>query len=197
MAPANAAAACTAGACTFNCLPGFMSNGGMCVSMTPATCGNQMLDAGEGCDDGNATAGDGCSPACQMEVATAADNCPATALIAHRGTQWYTGTTAGAANDFTCTGGIGNGPDRVYNLTMADGGNVVIELVPSAGYDTVFNSRTGLCPGLAQTFCRNSAGPGGTEMITGAVTGAGAQYTIIIDTVGPTTGTYQLRITIM
>lgn len=32
-----------------------------------ATCGNSVLDAGEQCDDGNNSAGDGCSATCQVE----------------------------------------------------------------------------------------------------------------------------------
>jgi cysteine-rich repeat protein len=32
------------------------------------TCGNGVLDPGEQCDDGNRSAGDGCSPACQLEI---------------------------------------------------------------------------------------------------------------------------------
>jgi cysteine-rich repeat protein len=32
-----------------------------------AVCGNSVLDAGEQCDDGNATGGDGCSSSCQVE----------------------------------------------------------------------------------------------------------------------------------
>jgi cysteine-rich repeat protein len=34
-----------------------------------ATCGNQMTEAGEECDDGNDTAGDGCTPDCKIESA--------------------------------------------------------------------------------------------------------------------------------
>lgn len=41
------------GACRTNCLP--------------AHCGDQVLDPGEECDDGNEVDGDGCSPACQKE----------------------------------------------------------------------------------------------------------------------------------
>lgn len=32
------------------------------------TCGNGILDAGEGCDDGNTHSGDGCSRECVIEV---------------------------------------------------------------------------------------------------------------------------------
>src|SRR5436190_5082624 len=35
-------------------------------SGNPALCGNGMQDPGEQCDDGNKTAGDGCSVICQI-----------------------------------------------------------------------------------------------------------------------------------
>lgn len=34
------------------------------------TCGDGVLDSGEACDDGNTSAGDCCSPSCQLEAAT-------------------------------------------------------------------------------------------------------------------------------
>ncbi|HEX7599573.1 MAG TPA: DUF4215 domain-containing protein, partial [Polyangia bacterium] len=34
---------------------------------TDYTCGNGILDPGEGCDDGNTLSGDGCSSRCQIE----------------------------------------------------------------------------------------------------------------------------------
>lgn len=36
-------------------------------------CGNAVVEAGEGCDDGNTTAGDGCSAICQVESLGGAD----------------------------------------------------------------------------------------------------------------------------
>lgn len=36
-----------------------------------ATCGNGVIEGGETCDDSNAASGDGCSSACQTEVANA------------------------------------------------------------------------------------------------------------------------------
>lgn len=40
--------------------------------VTPvSTCGNAVLDSGESCDDGNLTAGDGCSASCQTETSSA------------------------------------------------------------------------------------------------------------------------------
>ncbi len=37
-------------------------------SCTGAVCGNGVMEAGEDCDDGNTTAGDGCSPTCKLEA---------------------------------------------------------------------------------------------------------------------------------
>jgi cysteine-rich repeat protein len=36
-------------------------------ALASVACGNNMLDPGEQCDDGNVVAGDGCSPICQIE----------------------------------------------------------------------------------------------------------------------------------
>ncbi|MEO6776795.1 MAG: EGF domain-containing protein [Kofleriaceae bacterium] len=46
------------------CAPGFMLVGASCV----LACGNGIIDPGEHCDDGNRIAGDGCSPACEVEA---------------------------------------------------------------------------------------------------------------------------------
>ncbi|MEA3249304.1 MAG: fibronectin type III domain-containing protein, partial [Patescibacteria group bacterium] len=35
--------------------------------VSAAVCGNGIIEAGEGCDDGNTTSGDGCSATCQVE----------------------------------------------------------------------------------------------------------------------------------
>ena len=47
------------GTCTENCGPG---------PVAEPTCGNGSVEAGEQCDDGNTTGGDGCSATCQIEV---------------------------------------------------------------------------------------------------------------------------------
>lgn len=40
------------------------------VEANAPACGNDIPEAGEGCEDGNTIAGDGCSATCQLEVAT-------------------------------------------------------------------------------------------------------------------------------
>lgn len=47
------------GTCTENCGPG---------PVAEPKCGNGSVEAGEQCDDGNTTGGDGCSATCQIEV---------------------------------------------------------------------------------------------------------------------------------
>jgi hypothetical protein len=39
-----------------------------CVSLQCVKCGNNLVEAGEQCDDGNVIAGDGCSAACQWDL---------------------------------------------------------------------------------------------------------------------------------
>ena len=194
MPPNNGSATCTAGTCGISCNSGYSPSGSTCVR---GLCGNGVLDGAETCDDGNNMPNDGCSASCQLETATAADNCPATLLIVHRGTLWYTGTTVGATNNSTCSGS-GNGADRVYELVTADAGNVVVELVPTlATYDPVLRMLSGVCPGMTEQFCVASAGVGQPEIIRNATTTAGARYTLIVDGTGSSTpGTYSLRITI-
>ena len=38
------------------------------VPAAPAACGDNIVNVGEGCDDGNTTSGDGCDQTCQIEI---------------------------------------------------------------------------------------------------------------------------------
>jgi MYXO-CTERM domain-containing protein len=58
-AGATGDASCASGICD-------VSEGGAGVC-EPAGCGNNVLESGEGCDDGNTTSGDGCSATCLIE----------------------------------------------------------------------------------------------------------------------------------
>lgn len=48
------------------CPPGATCPGESAAAAAPV-CGNDQVEAGEECDDGNTSAGDGCSPACRRE----------------------------------------------------------------------------------------------------------------------------------
>lgn len=58
---------CTAGGTTYLC-PERLECGGARAMCLVAACGNGERDVGEQCDDGNISAGDGCSPTCRLEV---------------------------------------------------------------------------------------------------------------------------------
>ena len=45
------------------------------TSVDASLCGNTFVNTGEECDDGNTTAGDGCSPSCMYEPTSVADVC--------------------------------------------------------------------------------------------------------------------------
>ncbi|MFN8545302.1 MAG: PQQ-dependent sugar dehydrogenase [Candidatus Binatia bacterium] len=109
--------------------------------VTAPSCGNGTVDPGEQCDDGNSTAGDCCSPACQFE--TAGTVCRA---------------AAGACDlAETCSGTSGTCPTDAKRSDVCR---------PAAGACDVPESCDGThddCPadGLvpADTVCRPAAGP--------------------------------------
>ena len=55
--------------------------GGPDFAQPVVTCSNGVIDPGEICDDGNTTAGDGCSAACQTEIGW---NCPVVGMACMR-----------------------------------------------------------------------------------------------------------------
>jgi cysteine-rich repeat protein len=71
-------------------------------------CGNARLDRGEACDDGNVTAGDGCSATCAIELGYTCTN-PVNALtnssFAMGATSWNAGGTTVETNPETTYGG--------------------------------------------------------------------------------------------
>ncbi len=100
------------------------------ATLTPASCGNGIVDGGEQCDDGNQADDDGCSSSCQVEVAPESYTCTgkavrlagatpetpgartlkfhgSTSVVAGLPTsKWGTTTTCGSTS-----------PDVVYQLT--------------------------------------------------------------------------------
>src|SRR5690606_28937535 len=62
----SASATVVAGATYYLFIDGKVS-GDFTVNFELLTCGNGVIDAGEQCDDGNLTAGDGCSNECKVE----------------------------------------------------------------------------------------------------------------------------------
>jgi cysteine-rich repeat protein len=89
-------------------------------------CGNGQLDPGEVCDDGATTAGDGCSAACQVELAytvaveAEANDTPATAQVLPAGNVLLAGSRAGTLDvDY-------------YKVTLAKGAILTVETLDGA-----------------------------------------------------------------
>ncbi len=64
------------------------------INVTRPVCGNDLVEVGETCDDGNVVSGDGCSSTCKLEIPTA------------------TTTTTTVVNNFGGGGGGGGGAQR-------------------------------------------------------------------------------------
>lgn len=93
------------------------------VTVSPASCGNGVLDGGEQCDDGNTTSGDGCSSTCRIEPLPAAATCPGHTLALTPKGDHYTATIASSTvGQSSAFGGCGlstssTPPDLVYAVT--------------------------------------------------------------------------------
>jgi cysteine-rich repeat protein len=105
------------------------------VEVGTTLCGDGIAQYPEQCDDGNATNGDGCSVACQLEAPSAAPGkCPGASytLVGTPGTATkvsFAGDITALANtmgSFGCGGG--SGPDQAYAITPTISGAITAEL---------------------------------------------------------------------
>jgi cysteine-rich repeat protein len=131
--------------------------GGSGTGGSPGPCGNDALDNGEECDDGNQSSQDGCSGSCEVEGQ--ADVCPSGVDIdlASPGI-WIDGGNAGAdpGNDSSCGGNSAG--DVVYHVTPAQDGVLQVEL--TGDYDMVLAVRTACgSGGPPEDFCGTGMGP--------------------------------------
>lgn len=107
------------------------------VAVTPAACGNGVLDGNEECDDAKAPDAVGCSPTCKREPLAGNDTCPGHELVLApqadgSETLVVSGTTAGLKNDVTSCqvlGPAGAGPDAVFRVTPTFTGRLSADVV--------------------------------------------------------------------
>jgi cysteine-rich repeat protein len=158
-----------------------------------STCGNRTIDTGETCDDGNATAGDGCDATCQLE-ATAGSACPAdaAALALAPGTQVYTGDSTGPDNAVHGTCAASSTADEaIFRVRPTQSGHLRVDLTPESAYDPVLFARAS-CPGSTDIQCADANGSGQGETVEFDVT-AGTIYTVVADGfTGSDEGPFQL-----
>ncbi len=95
-----------------SCMMAQMTGGYYCsTDDCTAVCGNDCKEPGEGCDDGNAADGDGCSSACQYEGCSLPNICSgglfngySCDLIGHFTCDYWGGTCTGGESDYDCDG---------------------------------------------------------------------------------------------
>lgn len=99
-----------------------------------AVCGNNNIEAGEQCDDGDTMSGDGCSSTCQIE---SSDSC-ATAMTVGSGSTPF--NTVGTATDGpvpTCEGGALAANDIWFDYNAPCTGTATFSTCNTANFDSV------------------------------------------------------------
>jgi cysteine-rich repeat protein len=171
------------------------------AAVTPAQCGNLLVDGGEGCDDGNSLAGDGCANDCTLEPAGAEDTCPGEVLpLTQQGPDWvgsvYSGTS-NLATGLTASGCTSSGRDGVFAVTAPIDGVLHAE-VAQAAFNTTLYARSDCAVSASQLACSNANAGNGQESI-GFPVSAGTTYYVIVDMVSSsaTPGPFTLDVSIV
>ena len=165
------------------------------LTLAPAACGNGTLETPEQCDDGNVTAGDGCSPTCTLEAPPPGiDTCPGASLTltgAAGGPMTFRTTASTSPLTTGVEGGCGSGPatkDAVFSFVAPYDGWV--EAKAKGAFNAVLNLRgdcipetTASSPGIA---CADADKGNGPETVKGAIE-AGKTYFFVVKGGLPTT----------
>lgn len=158
-------------------------------------CGDGKVDTGEGCDDMNKVADDGCGNACIPEGDPAsADTCPG--LPAHvwpSSTLTINGSTNTYANDYSSTGCTGSGPERVYAVTSHVTGTMTAKITASWGTGSpLLYARSGACASGTELACvnKNSTTP---DTLTWPVNN-GTTYSLFVDGFNSGKGAFTLQL---
>jgi cysteine-rich repeat protein len=174
----------------------------MTLSFTSDICGNALVTGGEGCDDGNTTAGDGCNAACAVEAGFACSGEPSVCVALQPTCDAAVAAVVGNNLGDTATGsalfigpdpgifadcpfaGVGGGSEVLFSFTPAATGTMTLTLVSVT--DLGVYVRTTCADDTTFVGCADAAFPGNpngsedTEVTTVAVT-AGVPLTIFAD----------------
>lgn len=174
----------------------------LAVQVTPSVCGNELLEGGETCDDGNAVGGDGCSAICKLEPVTGHDTCDdATDItfIPGAGGTHAASVVSGTTNlthDQTFSGCSSSGPDAIFKLTAPIDG-VLTASVPVAGFNVSLGARS-TCPSSTTASlplaCSNGSSDDGQEEIAIAVTQGQIYYLIVDGTTAKELGAFTMLV---
>lgn len=155
-------------------------------------CGDGVVDAGEGCDDGNTADGDGCSATCAVETANplcgngtleTGEECDDGNLASGDG------CSAACANETACGNGIVEGTEECddHNTASGDGcsATCTIEaasacsLVPQSG--CVAGNACDIVDDAGDTSCREITVAGTSDSRCASDTECDAGFTCVID----------------
>lgn len=158
-------------------------------------CGDGKVDTGEGCDDANKTALDGCGNNCVPDGdPTSADACPGQEAHVWPGvTMTIDGSTASYAATYNSSGCSGSAPERVYAVTSHVSGTMTAKITASWGSGSpLLYVRSAPCASGAELACvnKNSATP---DTLTWPVT-SGATYSLFVDGFNSGKGLYTLTL---
>ncbi len=167
---------------------------------TNRVCGDGTINTvgGEECDDSNVTSNDGCSGSCIIE-----GKCSAPApldLVADGQGGWVadmswstSGPSLVTATDCDGEGNIGQGPDRVFEMTLTATSNVQITLA-GQGWDPILRVMLAACnpatevaedpPPNTPDGCSDVGTIGAQEHLTYTALGPNTYY-ILVDGAGP------------
>jgi cysteine-rich repeat protein len=169
------------------------------VAIGPQSCGDGVV-AGEACDDGNTTAGDGCSATCTLETLTGIASCPGYAItLSGSGTAVRRAkrTISTATSSGTTSGSCGgSGRDGTIAITSDVSGVMRAQL--TAPWSTVLYARSSCTDTTSELAC-NADNPSSTvdvvRDISFAVT-AGVPVFLFVDGLLGDSGTATLDISV-
>ncbi|WP_437758502.1 EGF domain-containing protein [Sorangium sp. So ce1389] len=186
---ANAACTNTPGSFSCACNAGYEGDGVTCTPSAPPACGDGIVQAGEVCDDGNQTAGDGCSADCKglevcgdgrVDLATGescddgntanGDGCDASCHVE----PFQTAAPVQISGDLTCTTSVANAARKI----AADGSGTIFAVMRCA-------TPTGVSANVAVSTDRGLTYSAPLDLSTGIST-SGAPVAQVAVASGPT-----------
>jgi cysteine-rich repeat protein len=157
------------------------------LSCSAATiCGNDTLEPGEECDDGNTGDGDGCSAICELEGGT----CAAGFSVSCGAMDAWSTTGPGSTDrvdEYACVGWNETGREYTYQFTAAADADVTVTLTPDGLIDLdvfVLLDASGGC------VAGNCVAYGGTTATFAAT--VGSNYYVVVDGFGGDEGSYTI-----
>ncbi len=164
----------------------------------PALCGNAIVNPGEECDDGGATAA--CSASCQLVDQGPGGTCAAPKMLVLASTASghgakATGNTAAASNGAQSSCTPANTLDESYALVVANPETLTIVATPTTGWDLALAVRDGAlaCNQSTTICCVNAVGAGAAESSACSVS-TGTVHIVIDASAGNQSGPYTLSI---